>query len=459
MQMLGAKERMTTRRDFLRRAGLISAGIATGVAFGSTRSTAAPEARPNVLFVLTDDQPPQTVAMMERLKTRMQRDWTQTGYSDVPVCGPARVSLLTGKYSHNHEATTNGISWRVYRDRNYADDDLLSRVRRAGYRVGYFGKVINGYGSAGSSKWVHPAAHRWVALASGQSRMPYRVNINGTLRETKQKQTIFFSGYAERFVRNNAGRPWFCYLALTDPHVPHDPFKVYKHSHDGELWTSPGTQEDDLSDKSEWTRNLGMNRPEAWQANWEGTLEELEGTEDRVISLLDAVEETGQAENTIVIFSSDNGYMHGEHGGLFKKSLPYEESARVPFLLTIPGANLPESLLVNRLDITATILDAVTADATGIDGRSFYRAAHTAAWRKRLLSEHPGRGWRMMREDPYVYIRLPSEEEELYDIVADPFQTESLPMDAFGSLYSDLREKCAALANAGGDELRALEEA
>ena len=449
---------MTTRRDFLRRAGLIGAGIAAGVGFGSTRSEAAPEGRLNVLFVLTDDQPPQTVAMMERLRARMQRDWTQTGYSDVPLCGPARVGLFTGKYAHNHGAINNKIAWKVYRNRNYANDDLLSRVRRAGYRVGYFGKVINGYGSPDNPKWAHPAAHRWVALASSQGRMPYRVNIDGALSERKQKQTVFFGSQAEEFVRKNAGRPWFCYLALTDPHVPHHPFKVHAHAHDGERWISTGTQEDDLSDKSEWTRNLGSNNLEAWQKNWEGTLEEIEGTEDYAVRLLDAMEETGQAGTTIVIFSSDNGYMHGEHGGLFKKGLPYEESARVPFLATIPGADLPEALLVNRLDITATILEATTADMTGIDGRSFYGAGLTTPWRKRMLVEHPGVGWRILREDPHVYMRFPSGEEELYDIAADPFQNESLSEDTFGPLYANLREKCAALANASGDQMRALEE-
>ena len=449
---------MTTRGNFLRRAGLIGAGIATGVGFGSPRSEAAPEGRPNVLFVLTDDQPPQTVAMMERLRARMQRNWTETGYSDVPVCGPARVSLFTGKYPHNHRATENKVSWRVYRNRNYARDDLLSRVKRAGYRVGYFGKVINGYGSSDNPRWVHPAAHMWVGLASGQGQVPYQVNINGRLLQTKRKQTIFFGNRAEGFVHSNAGKPWFCYLALTDPHVPQDPFKAHKHAHDGEWWTSPGTREDDLSDKSEWTRNQGTNDPKAWQKNWEGTLEELEGTEDYVVRLLDTIEETGQAENTIVIFSSDNGYMHGEHGGLFKKGKPYEESARVPFLVSLPGITPPDSLLVNRLDITATILDAANADMTGIDGRSFYGAGRTTTWRRRMLVEYPGVGWRMLREDPYVYIRLPGGEEELYNIATDPFQNESRPEDAFGPLYADLREKCASLANASGDELRALEE-
>lgn len=449
---------MTTRGDFLRRAGLIGAGIATGVGFGRTMGEAVPEGYSNVLFVLTDDQPPQTVTMMERLRARIQHDWTETGYSDVPVCGPARVGLFTGKYPHHHKATTNESSWRVYRNRNYASDDLLTRVRRAGYRVGYFGKVINGYGSPDNPEWVHPAAHRWVALASGQGRMPYRANINGTLSETKQKQTIFFGNRAEEFVRNNAGRPWFCYLALTDPHVPHDPFKAHEHAHDGEQWTSPGTQEDDLSDKSEWSRNLGTNNPEAWQTNWEGTLEELEGTEDYVVRLLDAIEQTGQAENTVVIFSSDNGYMHGEHGGLFRKGKPYEESARVPFLVTMPGASLPSSLLVNRLDITATILDATGSDLKGIDGRSFYGATPTTPWRKRMLVEHPGVGWRMLREDPYLYMKLPSGEEELYDLSGDKWQLESLTFTVGKEKYLDMREKCAALANASGDELRALEE-
>ncbi len=99
----------------------MKAGIAGAAAllFGTgarTRNLATQQAydgAPNVLLILTDDQPPNTVGAMGGLASRFERDWTETGYSDVPVCGPARVGLFTGKYPHNHGATLNGISWGV----------------------------------------------------------------------------------------------------------------------------------------------------------------------------------------------------------------------------------------------------------------------------------------------------------------------------------------------------------
>ena len=249
---------MTTRGEFLRTtvAGAAAFLFGSGAARRNRATQEAYGGAPNILLILTDDQPPNTVGKMGNFATRFDQDWTKTGYSDVPLCGPARAGLFTGKYSHNHGATQNEISWETYRDRNYAADDLLSRVRTAGYNVGYFGKMINGYGSPDDAGWQHPATqddpHRWCALASGQ-REPYRVNSDGILRGgLTMNQTAYFGQRAQGWMRARAGdaKPWFCYLALTDPHVPHTPVKAHQHSHDGERLTSPGTREEDLSDKS-----------------------------------------------------------------------------------------------------------------------------------------------------------------------------------------------------------------
>ena len=440
----------------------------TGARRTNLATQQAYDGTPNILIVLTDDQPPNTLDAMGDFASRFDRDWTGTAYSDVPVCGPARVGLLTGKYPHNHGATLNGISWQVYRDRDYAADDLLSRVRMAGYNVGYFGKVINGYGSPDDAEWVHPAAedypHRWRALAGGQQK-PYRVNFDGTLRgDITANQTTFFGRRAQEWMSDRAGdaKPWLCYLALTDPHVPHTPTKAYGHSHDGEELITPGTREEDLSDKSSWTLEQAGGSRAASQDNWEGTLEELEVVRARCGSILDALEAKGQLDNTLVIYTSDNGYMHGEHGGLSRKGRPYEESARVPFLVKMPAGHrpLPDSLLISRLDVTATVLDAAGADSSGIDGRSFWNLGGLAAWRRRLLVEHPGLGWGMVREGDTVYMRMPTGEEEMYDLVSDPYQLSSLQGDPErAEELAALSTRLEALRGASGEELRAKETA
>jgi arylsulfatase A-like enzyme len=260
---------MTTRIEFLRAgiAGAVALLFGTGARRTKYTTQQSYDGAPNVLLILADDQPPNTVRAMGDFASRFDRNWTGTGYSDVPVCGPARVGLFTGKYPHNHGATLNGVSWQVYRDGNYAAHDLLSRMRMAGYDVGYFGKLINGYGTPDDPEWEHPATqdepHRWCTLASGQQK-PYRVNSDGVLRDgLTANQTKFFGRQAQDWMlaRATDAKPWFCYFALADPHAPHEPTVAYEHTHDSERLVSPGTKEADLSDKSGWTLGQGVAPP------------------------------------------------------------------------------------------------------------------------------------------------------------------------------------------------------
>lgn len=391
-------------------------------------------------------------------------DLTDTGYCAVPMCGPARVSLLTGLYPHNHGAldNTNPTTYNVYREKAYQRDDLLMRMTRAGYDVGSFGKFINGYGDAEDptdGRFVHPGALRWQALMGGQNNYPYDVNQDGrTIPDLRQNHTAYFGGFAQKFMENRAasGKPWFCYLNWIDPHSPYQTPAAYQDTHDGELYSSPGTQETDLSDKSAAGRPGRVPSDEYFQSTYEGIEEELELIDAWVGRLFGMLARTGQLENTIVIYSSDNGFMLGEHGGFSHKSHPYEESARAPYLVRGPGLpaklSLEESPLVSHLDITATVLAAADAPRDDVDGRPLQElGVPELSWRERLLVEHPVRNWSMIREGNWVYMDLRQENVELYDLANDPYQLESLhrnPEQA-GRL-EDLAAKLAVLRQARG---------
>jgi N-acetylglucosamine-6-sulfatase len=454
---------MTTRAQFLRAtaAAALLAGGRSGWAGAAER-----DARPNVLFVLTDDQPPHTARHMPRTLEAFSGglDLTERAYTAVPLCGPARVSLLTGRYPHNHGALSNPTAYGVYRERAYPEDDLLSRMGRAGYRLGFFGKVINGYGDAGNDGWVHPAVDRaagdkWVALASGQ-RPGYEVNVNGAIRAETQNQTAFFAGRCERWVESTPG-PFFAYLNLTDPHLPHTAPEGWKIP-GAQEYASPGTEEDtpeELADKSAWTQSLPRKEAAFQDARYEGAREELVGVDIWVKRLFAALQRAGVLENTIVIFSSDNGYMFGEHGGMTAKGWPFEENARVPFLVRGPGvAPLPEGALVSHLDIPATILAAAGADTGGLDGRDL---RSPGAWRERVLCEHPYRGWSLVREGDLVYADLPGGEREMYDLAADPYQLDNLlyePKPQAEAKASELSARLDALRGCAGESCRAAED-
>lgn len=309
---------------------------------------------------------------------------------------------------------------------------------------------------------MHPGADRWHALVGSQYSPTYGVNKDGRIiGGITQNHTPYFGGFAETFVENRAGQEaaWFCYLNWTDPHGPHTPLKAFEHAHDGERYSSPGTRETDFSDKGAYWGREEKHGPSYHHERYEGALEELEGVDYWVDRLFAALERTGQLESTIVVFTSDNGFHAGEHGGMTGKSAPYEESARVPFLIRGPGVPATAGpSLVSHLDLTATILTVANAQTDGTDGRDLRGLG--GPWRERLLVEHPGGGWAMVREGDAVYMDFGGGDAELYDLSADPYQLESLHRDPErAGQIADLRAKLRALKGATGDALRTAEAA
>jgi N-acetylglucosamine-6-sulfatase len=451
------------RKQFIKGLGTLAAAPAL-VPFSSKGRR-----RPNVLFILTDDQPPHTMSGMPKTKAAFSRglDLTSTAYVAIPLCAPARATIFTGRYPHNHRIVSNRNpnAWAQYLRKAYVRNDLFSLMGAAGYDLGFMGKVMNGY-AAVNKTWVHPAVKGdgdlWIAMTGSEEVEKFEVNLNGKLVKPGIAPTTYFANQADTFIRGHAktGRPWFCYVALHDPHVPFTP--KYDHAYDRATYSSPGTEETDLSDKSAWSAARGNATPKVLQKYYEGTMEELVMVDRRTAGLVEALKETGQLDNTLVLFSSDNGFMMGEHGAMLGKSKPYEESARVPFLIIGPG--IPSSLevpppLVSHADIPVTILDAANNRPNWVEGRSILSYfKKPSSWRKRLLVEMPSLSWYMVREGDTVYMDLPNGEHELYDISQDPYQLESLHRDpGHAETIAHLNQSLSALRSASGIALRAAE--
>lgn len=458
-------ENGVNRRQFIKRLGALAA--APTLARFSSESKS--RRRPNILLILTDDQPPHTMSGMPKTRATFSRglDLTSTAYVTIPLCAPARATVFTARYPHNHGIVSNTSpnAWAVYLRKNYIRNDLFSLMSAAGYDLGFIGKVMNGY-AAVNKRWVHPAVKGdddlWIAMTGPEEVEKFEVNLNGKLVKPRIAPTAYFASQADKFIRAhaNAGRPWFCYVAFHDPHVPFTP--KYDHAYDRATYSSPGTEETDLSDKSAWSVALGNAKPEVLQEYYEGTMEELVMVDKRTAGLVEALKETDQLDNTLLFFSSDNGYMMGEHGAMFGKSKPYEESTRVPFLIMGPG--IPSSLdgpplLVSHADIPVTILDAANNRPDWVEGRSILSYFNNpGSWRKRLLVEMPNLSWYMVREGAIVYMDLPHASRELYDVSQDPYQLNSLHRDpARAEQIAHLDDSLSALRSASGIALRRAE--
>jgi arylsulfatase A-like enzyme len=413
----------------------------------------------NVLWIITDDQMRSTLRSMDRTWERLVRKGVRfrRGYAAMPWCGPARASMLTSRYPHDHGCHTN-MTHPPFVAQGHDLDTVATRIRGAGYETGYFGKYMNGLAS--DPEYVAPGWGRWVATVGKRGQ----VNVDGTLRQL-DGQAAGDGAAAERlrrFVeRHRDTGPWF---AVWSPSIPHDPYRPserHRHDFDDVAWDPPAFNEADMSDKPTWLRDLPGQDRARMRAAYEGKLEELQDLDDQLGRLLTVLWRTGQLDRTWIFFVSDNGYLLGEHR-LVRKEQPYEESAGIPFVVRGPGVGPGTSdALVSQVDLMPTTLDIAGLDPDAgreLSGRSMLRPLRTgdwSRWRRRLLVENTNLGWAMLRQGSTAYIEhYEAGEWELYDLATDPHQLTSRG-DAD---VTDLAARLAPLREARGRRLRALED-
>ncbi|KRF32423.1 hypothetical protein ASG94_18370 [Nocardioides sp. Soil805] len=413
----------------------------------------------NVLWIITDDQMRSTLPTMDATWKRLVEKGVRfrRGYTAMPWCGPARASMLTSRYPHDHGCHDNRTH-RPFVDQGLDRDTVATRMRGADVDTGYFGKYMNGLGE--DPEYVAPGWGRWVATVGKRGQ----VNVDGDVRQLDGQAAAdtFAAERLRRFVeRHEDSGPWFAAWAPSIPHDPYRPSAEHRHDFDDATWDPPALNEADLSDKPTWMRDLPPQDRALMRRVLEGKLEELQDLDDQVGLLLDVLWRTGQLERTWIFFVSDNGYLLGEHR-LFRKEQPYEESAGIPFVVRGPGVEPGTgNAFVSQVDLMPTTLEIAGLDPDAgreLSGRSMLgplRSGDWSSWRRRLLVENTNLGWAMLREGSQAYIEHHERDEwELYDLSLDPHQLSSR-RDAD---VADLSARVTAMRRARGTELRALED-
>ncbi|GAA2156642.1 sulfatase [Nocardioides koreensis] len=470
---------VTRRRLLLGAGGALGAGLTAACSSGAGASEAerrraarrreaqrkGRDSRLNVLWIITDDATRRTLETMPYTMDQLVGQGVNftNGYVAVPWCGPARASMLTGMYLHNHGCDTNKTH-RAFVHKGLDQDTVATRLSAAGYVNGYFGKYMNG--QAQDPAYVAPGWDRWVTLTDSDSQL----NVDGTDHRLDPDGDVpdqFSADHCSEFIVDNAGHPWFAVFAPTAPHDPYTPSAEHVHDFDGVTWDPPAFNERNLGDKAPFLRSDPEQEHHKMRRIWEGKLEELRDVDDEVRELMVTLADTGQLEDTVIIMVSDNGYLLGEHR-LFQKKQPYEESTGIPFVVRGPGfATGAPRALVSQVDLMPTTLAIAGLDpdaGRALDGRSMLanlRSGDWSDWRRRLLSENPKQGWAQLREGNLAYIDYYAHDAaELYDLRKDPHQMRSVPASASAraaSVRSRARREVDALRGAGGLELRALE--
>lgn len=389
---------------------------------GPARSLAG--TRPNIVFVLADDMRSDDMRFMPRTQRLIgARGLTYANsFSPYPLCCPARASLLSGQYAHNHGVLWNRRPWGF----GAFDDSrtIATSLRRAGYHTALVGKYLNEYGltrakatGRPSTTYVPPGWDQWYAAAQSRNPRfrgtdPYNYfntlfNINGRLtdRYRGKYQTNVVGGFATKILHrfSRSSKPFFLWVSAVAPHTgkpvesddpkpsrvngkrvqalatPARP-KWVRGIYNAEIPRAAGLPADgspseaDVSDKpQDMHRRLETKR----SARDDRTLtrqraEALYILDQQVARIVAQLKRDGTWRNTVLAFASDNGYFLGEHRIPAGKVRAHEPSLRVPFLIAGPGIGVGErNDPVRTFDLTATFLDLAGArPPRRPDGRS-----------------------------------------------------------------------------------------
>lgn len=487
---------------------------------------ALPNPKPNVVVIMTDDQTVEQMRVMTSTRALIGNAGAtfENSFSSFPLCCPSRATFLTGQYAHNHGVLENEPPTGGYLRLN-SRDTLPVWLRAAGYRTIHIGKYLNGYGvlsptevPAGWDSWhatVDPTTYRmWgykmndngrVSEAYGNSERP---DVPNYQTDVLARKAVYQIGDAVR-----RGQPFFMSLWFLAPHLeilrsrPFPPRPALRHSgafSNEPIPRPPSFNEPDMSDKPLFMRNkpsLTGKEIADIETGYRHELASLLAVDEAVAAVVRALQGWRVLDNTYIIFTSDNGYFHGEHRSPAGKFLAYEPSIRVPLLMRgpgiAPGTRVHE--LVANIDLAPTITQiAAAVPPLQMDGRSLLPLLADPSRTSRrpiLLESYPPVGssapvlraqssvpaftaipegmeaatsrrrrqqtqtvlpYVAIRTPRYVYLEYATGEQELYDLERDPWELRSRHLDpAYARTQTALALALANLRACRGEACRA----
>jgi N-acetylglucosamine-6-sulfatase len=459
----------------------------------------AQSSKPNIIMFTTDDQTIRDLVAMPKTQALIgsQGATFPHAYVSMALCCPSRVTVQTGQYAHNHHVMGNTPpqgGYSQFNDKN----DLPVWLQTAGYRTVHIGKMPNGFGTETNETYVPPG---WGPFNNGNgngefygfikpasSYTGFSLDENGVLEQydANDYQTDVYADIAADRIQNHftrhSGSPLYMQVQFFAPHDPATP--AVRHS--GAFATTPlpiepNFNEKDVRDKPGWIRAIrrfGFGLISKIQARYQRRLEALLSVDDAIERIVNNLAARGQLGNTYLIFTSDNGFMQGQHRLHQGKFAPYESSIQVPLMIRGPGippGGQPRAFVWNG-DITATILQAAGAQP-GLpqDGRSLLpyardpnllstrpilietgppgatnepgtpvsaaaanRGVRFSKYVKNLDQDHTAQiaraivapRYRAIRTGRYLLVKYSDGSRELYDLKRDPLQLKSKYKDS-----------------------------
>ena len=494
---------MTHRTLVLRPGAAVLAALVAMLAAPECRAAEASHGRPNILFIYADDHSPRMVSCYEhayRMAHTPNIDALAAGGVRFAAaylggwCMPSRASLLTGLHPHSIESLRMegeypGSAYDPDRCRFWP-----AAFRRHGYQTAQIGKWHVGTDAGFGRDWDFQMV--WNRPANPDNAGAYYesqvIDVNGERRTVAGYSTDFYTDWACDYIRGEgrtAERPWFLWLCYGAIHGPTIPAERHLGARAGAVADLPADivgprpgKPSYLVNTQKWSRDAAgeivQSGSTKTHAEWLRQAHEcLMSVDEGVGRLLEALRESGQLDNTLVIYTSDQGFANGEHG-MRQKVAPYEATYASPFVVSMPGT-IPAGGVcrqsVNAPDVVVTLFALAGLELPwAMPGRDFtsllhdpaaaswerptlyvhtgqeYGAAVSAAIRSRSKATHAGVPYyAAVRQGDLKYVRyfIADEPEELYDLGSDP---EELVNRIDDPTYAAHRER---LRHAWRDEL------
>jgi arylsulfatase A-like enzyme len=427
--------------------------------------------RPNFVFVITDDQRWDALGVVQREQGERARfPWFESPAMDrlaaegvrfrnafvtLSICSPSRAACLTGRYNHANGITNNNTP--------FPPDTVTyaTLLRDAGYRTAYIGKW-----HMGEQRGQRPGFDHSASYFGHGEYMDWHYEVDGRVVGTKGWLDDSTTDFAIDFMKAARDRPFAMVVAYKSPHIPRGGENLPERLRG--LYAS---------EKSRPVPSLG--KPAVWQkppapgaapslgladnAIHLDYFRHMKGIDENLGRLLGAIDDLGLADDTVVVYTSDNGYYLGEHC-LGDKRSAYDESLRVPLLVRYPklfGKGRVVDEMVLNIDLAPTFLDlAGVAVPAAMQGRSWKPLAsgeRPADWRTSFLFEYFNIrnggdtpmlvGVRTAGEKLVTYPGHP-EWTEVFDLESDPYELKNLAADA--ARTARLEQELAAQQKATG---------
>lgn len=457
----------------------VMASVISGIA-SLAPALHAESKQPDIVFVLVDDLRWDALGFLDHPyletphidKLREQGANMQNAFVTTSICCPSRATFLTGTLASRHGVIDNESA-------EYDPDvtpPLTKYLKEAGYKTAMIGKWHMGYRSDPRRYFDF-----WLSFEGQGVYHDPIYNINGENIQHTGYTTDLLTDYTIEFIESQPkDQPFFAMLSHKAVHEPFEPAPRHLEAFGAETTTpTPVSWTTDFSCKPDWQRRDAWRDvrwhyrtrdieeedlpdyipPEPWVADtkYVDQLRCLASVDEGVGRIIEALRKRGTLDNTLIIFTSDNGYFHLEHRR-WDKRLAYEESIRIPMVVVYPGkieAGSTVSQMVSNADFAPTVLDYaglnVPQQMQGASMKPLFEEENPP-WRDTFFYEY----WKdlvhsiptmtAVRTERYKLVTYPEIDDidELYDLQEDPHELTNLVADpAYADVYADMQRRMA----------------